>query len=261
MTLSPRLTTLLGAAAAICLAAPIAQATKPAFAGTPGGPKGATGPSGTTGASDQTGHEGPTGPTGPTGPSGPTGPTGSTGGDGSTGAADCDYPAPRKVFARWHDKKNYVLAQNGGLESGSDGWTLADGASAVEGNETFFLNDAADHQSLSLPAGSSATSPQTCVAKNQPVFRFVAKRDGGNKKSRLRVEVLYTGKHGKPRSLVVGKLRGGQAWKPTKKLAIRLGQAKGKGRFTTAQIAFRFTPRGAGDWQIDDVFLDPRLRH
>lgn len=259
MKLSPRMTTALGAAAAICLAAPVAEATMPAFAGTLAGPHGVTGPTGVTGPGGAKAPSDGDDVTGPTGATGPTGPTGSTGGDNS-GAAACDYPAARKVFTTWHDNKSYVLAADGGLEQGL-GWTFADGAAVVEGNETYFLNDAADHQSLSLPSGASATSPQTCVAKNQPTFRFVAKRSGGDKKSRLRVEVLYTGKHGKPRSLVVGKLRGGSEWHPSKRLAVRLGQAKGKGRFTTAHIAFRFTARGAGDWQVDDVFLDPRLRY
>ena len=26
------------------------------------------------------------------------------------------------------------------------------------------------------------------------------------------------------------------------------------------QVAFRFTPQGAGDWSIDDVYVDP-FRH
>lgn len=174
---------------------------------------------------------------------------------------DCDYPAARQVFAQWNDHKGYVLTQNGGLEQGPDGWTLGDGATVLEGNETFFLNDAADHQSLSLPAGSTATSPETCVGRNQPVFRFVARVAGADKRSRLDVEVLYANARGGKRSLVVGKLRGGEVWQPTKKLAVRLGRAKGLGRPAAAAIAFRFTPRGAGDWQVDDIHLDPRLRH
>jgi hypothetical protein len=42
---------------------------------------------------------------------------------------------------------------------------------------------------------------------------------------------------------------------------VALGRAKkGRGRITTANIAFRFTPVGEGDWQIDDLSLDPRAR-
>jgi hypothetical protein len=175
--------------------------------------------------------------------------------------AICDYPASRPVFAMWHDGKNYVLTENGGLEQGDGGWTLTDGAATVEGNEPFLVNDAADHQSLSLPAGSSATSPGTCFAHRDSTFRFVARTDG-TRKSRLKVEVLYTNGNGKSSSRVAGKLRGRDEWAPTKKLSLAIGRAKGRGKTTTGTIAFRFTPVGeAANWQIDDLHLDPRARH
>src|SRR4051812_3183749 len=69
-------------------------------------------------------------------------------------ADPCGY-TPTKAFAAWHDNKSYVLTENGGLEAGDSGWTLAGGAAVAEGNETFAVGGAADHQSLSLPAGSS----------------------------------------------------------------------------------------------------------
>lgn len=172
--------------------------------------------------------------------------------------AACDYPAARQVFAQWHDRKRYVLTENGGLEQGDAGWTLADGAAAVEGNEPFLVNDAADHQSLSLPAGSSATSPATCFSAQNSVFRFVARTDG-TRRSRLKVEVLYTNGNGKA-SRVAGKLRAGDAWKPTKKLSLAIGRAKGHGKLKAGTVSFRFTPIGPGNWQIDDLHLDPRAR-
>jgi hypothetical protein len=181
--------------------------------------------------------------------------------DGAPAAPDaCGYGEPSLLFAPWNDRKHYVITQNGSLEQGDAGWTLGDGAAVVDGNEPFFVNDPADHQSLSLPAGSSATSPATCVAAHQPVFRFFARTSGGDD-ARLKVEVLYLDGKGKKRSRRAGKLRGGEEWRPTKKLAVALGRAKkGRGRITTANIAFRFTPVGEGDWQIDDLSLDPRAR-
>jgi hypothetical protein len=172
--------------------------------------------------------------------------------------ATCGYPAPRQVFSMWHDRKGYVLTENGGLEQGDAGWTLTDGAAVVEGNEPFLVNDAADHQSLSIPAGSAATSPATCFSAQNSVFRFVARTDG-TRKSRLKVEVLYTNGNGN-KTRVAGKLRGGDAWKPTKKLALAIGRAKGHGKLTTGTVSFRFTPVGPGNWQIDDLHLDPRAR-
>ena len=180
----------------------------------------------------------------------------------------CGY-APTKVFSAWNDNRNYVLTPDGGFENGGTGWTLENGAAVGEGNETFQVGGTADHQSLTLPAGSSATSPAVCVTKHTGVFRLFA-RDTvapedmpahGKPHPLLKVEVLYTGKHGNHRSLTVGKLRAGDTWAPTRKLAIVLGQAKGKGPLQKANVQLRFTPEGTpAAWQIDDVYLDPRLR-
>jgi hypothetical protein len=192
-------------------------------------------------------------------------------------AADANTPAhqnpcgysPTKVFAPWNDNRGYVLTPDGGFENGATDWTLENGAAVGEGNETFQVGGGADHQSLSLPAGSSATSPAVCVTKHTGVFRLFAlatvpaqtTTTHGNPHPQLKVEVLYTGKHGNHRSLTVGRLRAGDTWAPTRKLAIVLGQAKGKGKLQKANVQLRFTPTGTpADWQIDDVYLDPRLR-
>jgi hypothetical protein len=172
----------------------------------------------------------------------------------------CGYGAPSKVFQNSNDNKSYVLTPNGGFEATDPAWTLADGATIAEGNDTLMLGAATDHQSLSLPAGSSATSPVTCIASGQPTFRFAARATGGDKHSRLNVEILYTGKKGAKRSAVVGKLRAGEEWAPTKRLAVRLGRVKTHGKLKTANVTFRFTPVGVGDWQVDDLYLDPRAR-
>jgi hypothetical protein len=181
----------------------------------------------------------------------------------------CGYTG-LQLFTAWNDNRGYVLTPDGGFEGGGSGWTLENGAAVGEGNETFQLGGAADHQSLTLPAGSSATSPAVCVTRHTGIFRLFARNGGvpegtvvhGNKEPQLKVEVLYTGKHGNHRSLRVGKLRAGDTWAPTRKLPIVLGQAKGKGKLQKANAQLRFTPIGtATEWQIDDVYLDPRLRH
>jgi len=198
----------------------------------------------------------------------------------SAGAAvsnsPCDNPASSKVFSQFNDLKTYFLAPDGGFEAGGDDWTL-DGASVVDGNESFFLNDAADSKSLSLPPGSSATSPKVCVSRKHPQFRFVAKRTlppetaptddtthGGNTHAagepRLKVEIIYLNGKGKKKTRVAAKLKAGDDWKPTKKIAIATGRATGRGKHKSGDVKFRFTPIGAADWQIDDVYVDPRAR-
>jgi hypothetical protein len=174
-------------------------------------------------------------------------------------ANPCGY-TPTQIFAPWNDNRGYVLTPDGGFENGATDWTLENGAVVGEGNELSQVGGAADHQSLTLPAGSSATSPAVCVTKHTGIFRLFA-RTSGDKKSQLKVEVLYTGKHGNQRSLRVGKLRAGDTWAPTRKLPIVLGRAKGKGKLQQANVQVRFTPIGTpADWQIDDLYLDPRLR-
>ena len=181
---------------------------------------------------------------------------GASGPSADASASGCGYTGTT-VFSAWNDKRGYTLTPDGGFEGGAAGWTLAGGAAVAEGNETFQAGGPADHQSLGLPAGSSATSPAICVAKHEGIVRLFARTDGGHK-SRLKVEVLYAnGRRGK-----TTKLRAGDAWAPTRKLGVALGRAKGQGKLTTASITLRFTPIGApAAWQIDDVFIDPRLRH
>lgn len=170
----------------------------------------------------------------------------------------CDNPAGAKVFEQFGDRSNYFLAPDGGFENGAADWAL-DGASVVDGNESFDLGGDADAKSLALPAGGSATSPQFCIEKGHPIFRFVARRTSGGKKARLRVTVVSVNGKGKKVTRRAGKLRGGEAWKPTKRLAFAIGRAFGKRR-KSGDVKLKFAPIGAAGWQIDDVYVDPRLR-
>jgi hypothetical protein len=170
----------------------------------------------------------------------------------------CDA-AGTQVFAQFRDRRSYTLVPGGDFELGAQEWTL-DGAEVVDGSEPFGIGGVAGSKSLSLPAGSSATSPAVCVTRAHPMFRFVARKASGSRKARLRVEVVYANGKGRKSSRTAGKLRAGEEWRPTKKLAIAIGRALSKGRNGTGQVSFRFTPVGAADWQIDAVYVDPRAR-
>jgi hypothetical protein len=170
----------------------------------------------------------------------------------SPGEDACGYVGSQ-VFVPWHDNLAYVLTPDGGFEGGATGWTLAGASAAAEGNETFQVGGVTDHRALALPKGSSATSPPICVAKHDGIFRLFTKSAGDN--ARLKVEVFYAnGRRGKTSVLTAH-----DVWAPTRKLAVAIGRTK-KGKESTATIGFRFTPL-SGSWQIDDVYLDPRLRH
>jgi hypothetical protein len=168
--------------------------------------------------------------------------------DGLVGGCPYTYEQP---FTPWLDFASYVLVPNGGLESGGAGWSLAGGASVVAENESFYVGDAGDGSSLSLPPGSSATTSGMCVAATSPDLRFFA-RNLGSPLSTLKVDVLFTDLLGRPRALTVAVLPGGSSWQPTLPVAFLANLTLG-----TTSVAFRFTPQGSSEWRIDDVYVDP----
>ena len=170
----------------------------------------------------------------------------------------CPAPAYEQPFTPWLDFANYMLAPNGGLESGAAGWSLDGGAAVVAENESFYVHGARDTRSLSLPAGSTATTSDMCVDARSPDLRFFV-RNLGFPLSTLKVEVLYTDALGQPRALTVAVLAAGSTWQPTLPLAF-LANLAAPPLVTdgTTSVAFRFTPQGSwSSWEIDDVYVDP----
>jgi hypothetical protein len=172
-----------------------------------------------------------------------------------------DYPVGQP-FLRWLDPMYYTLAPNGGLERGSENWTLTGDAAVTAGNETYQVGTASDSHSLHLPPSSSATTTPICVTLLDPTVRLFV-TNLGSLRSDLEVEVIYTDVLGKSRSSTVAILSGGQTWnqtwKPTPPLAFR-AQFTNPPLVTdgTTWVAFRFSPLGTkGNWKIDDVFVDP----
>jgi len=165
-----------------------------------------------------------------------------------------------KVFSRWLDPSNYTLVPGGTFESSLSGWKLTGGAKVVAGNESFSVSGTSDKLALSLPSGSSATTPAMCAAVLDPTLRYFAANDGGVL-SLLTVQVLYYPPGGGVLTLPLGVNVGGRAWAPSLPTVVGanlLGVLKGG----QAQVAFRFTPAGLGaKWRIDDVYLDPRASH
>jgi hypothetical protein len=174
-------------------------------------------------------------------------------------AQACSYSGAEQVFSPWGDQSNYVLAPDGGFEAGGSGWQLNRGATIVAGNESYFLNDAGDSKSLSLPAGSSAVSPPVCMALDTPSFRLVA-RNSGNPSSQLRVEAVYK-LLGLIRTKTAGTLRAGSTWAPTQSVSTVLTLSTIVGTLIPSAVEIRFTPLdSSGQWQVDDVYIDPFRR-
>ena len=149
-----------------------------------------------------------------------------------------------------------MLAPGGTFEGSLDGWKLTGGAKVVAGSEPFAVHGAGEKNALSLPSGSSATTPQVCVGVLDPTMRFFAANDGGLL-SLMSISILFYPPGGGVITLPLGVNLGGKAWAPslpTLVTANLLGVLNGG----EAKVAFRFTPIGLGaKWRIDDVYVDP----
>jgi hypothetical protein len=172
----------------------------------------------------------------------------------TTSATDCNDGALTQPFARYRDDASYKTV--GTFENGTAGWTLTGGAKVVAGNETAHVSDAADDHSLSLPVGSTATTPPVCVGLAEPTLRFFAKRDSGLLSSVV-VSVQVQTSLGVWVPLPLGVDLGG-AWQPSGKMLILANLLPLLPPDRTA-VRFTFAPL-LGSYQIDDVYVDPLHR-
>jgi hypothetical protein len=166
-------------------------------------------------------------------------------------------------FARWGDTSSYAFAPDGGVEDGAAGWTLTGAAQVAPGSEPFAVSGPGT-SSLSLLAGSSATSPPMCIGFGSFKMRFFA-ANAGAARSKLHVQVVYGGGVGSLLGALGGTLGVSDAgtitrvgaWHPTPAITMLGGVLP----LFTQYVQFRFTPVDkTGSWRIDDVYLDP-LRH
>jgi hypothetical protein len=177
----------------------------------------------------------------------------------SPGLNGCPAQTIEHPFTPWLDRSNYVLAPGGTFEGSLAGWTLTGGAEVVSGSETFAAHDAGERLALSLPGGSSATTPPICVAVLDPTMRYFAANDGGLL-SLLRVDVIYHAAGGGTLTLPLGLNVGAKSWAPSLPGAVG---ANVLGLLTGGQatVQFRFSPLGLGaKWRIDDVYVDPYMK-
>jgi hypothetical protein len=164
-------------------------------------------------------------------------------------------------FLPWNDSMQYTFAPNGGFEGGATGWMLTGSASVVSGNESFFLHSKKDKRSLSLPAGSTATTPALCLGALYPFARLVA---NGPSSGSLKVDLLYVDYYGAVKTAPVFQFSGSGSWAPSPQLATgsfilapfsSLGWTDGAGERYSA-VALRFTAV-SGSWKLDDLYVDP----
>lgn len=155
----------------------------------------------------------------------------------------CSLSPVSQPFARWLDFSHYELAPGGDFETST--WTLTGGAELVAGSDPYAATGTPGHYSLSLPAGSSAQSPQACVDAAYPTIRFFIAGQG-----LVAVNVVAGG-------LVIpaGVAIGAGEWSPS---PVELTSSAVAGALSggTAQMSVTFTTL-LGHPRIDDVFIDP----
>ena len=171
---------------------------------------------------------------------------------------NCGSPSESQVFLPWVDVANYTLVPGGNFEAGAPSWSLSGAAQDVAGNETYDVSGASDSQSLSLPAGSSATSPTVCVGIKNPDLRLFV-LNSGDPPSTLSVSVNYIDAFGYTASATIGQITGGPSWTPSVQDPILVNLLPLLPNQMTP-VSFTFTPQGQGNWQIDDVYVDPMGR-
>jgi hypothetical protein len=161
----------------------------------------------------------------------------------SINLAACNNAALSQAFAPWADPSSYELAPGGDFESAA--WTLDGRAQLTAGSEPYAATGTLGNSSLSLPAGSSAQSPVTCVDAAYPSVRFFIAGTG-----LVAVNVIDGGL-----DLRAGIAAASGAWEPT---SVMLTEAPLYGILSggTAQVSLQLTAL-TGDPQIDDVFIDP----
>jgi hypothetical protein len=156
-------------------------------------------------------------------------------------------------FSRWGDPDAYCAFPNLGFESGNSSWTLTGNAAVVSGNEPWYVSGAGTH-ALRLGPGATALSSRLPVSLLDPWVRFFARSIGAN--GPLRVQVIFHGLLGNLTGLLnVGALSQSSYadWAPTQRVLSALALPLGT---TSAQVQFTSLAT-AGDWRVDDTYLDP----
>jgi hypothetical protein len=158
-------------------------------------------------------------------------------------------------FTNWGDNGAYCAFPNLGFESGRTGWTLTGSTSIVSANEPWHVSGPGT-RALQLGPGATALSSPLPVSLLDPWIRFFARSQGAN--GPLHVQVLFRGLTGNLTGLLnFGSLSAGSfsSWKPTPDVLSTLALPL---LTSTAQV--RLTSQAtSGSWQVDDLYLDPRV--
>jgi hypothetical protein len=155
----------------------------------------------------------------------------------------CNSATLTRPFAPWADLAPYEIAPGGDFERAS--WTLSGDAARVRGSEPYAATGTLGNWLLTLPKGSSAQSPATCVTAAYPTVRFFIGGTGS---------VLVTIVDGNV-DIAAGIALAGLGWLPTP-VMVTSSAVVGATSNGVAPVSVRLTAL-SGDPKVDDVFIDP----
>jgi hypothetical protein len=164
---------------------------------------------------------------------------------------ECRAPVFSQPFLSLKDDRDYVLAPGGDFsDPAGAGWQLSGGARIVD--------DGGAGGRLYMPSRSVAVSPVMCVDMSYPTARMWAQTLSGD--GDVHFAVSYAGTRSELEPKEVGHVKGDHGrWKLSGDVKIKpeLG-GKHEG---WRKVAFVLTADDKGAFQVDDVYVDPRMSH
>ncbi len=103
----------------------------------------------------------------------------------------CSSPLIENPFARFGDRRDYVMAPSGSFENGTAGWQLSGGAQRVTEADPVDLGARDGAGMLAMGPRSRAISPTMCVDLDYPTFRVLTKADGQTDSAEFKIEIAY----------------------------------------------------------------------
>jgi hypothetical protein len=163
--------------------------------------------------------------------------------------SSCAAPAVSQPFLGWGDDNWYTPAPGVSPDSFTGaGWVLTGGASV----NTTVLADGTIGTVLDLPAGSSATSPAVCVQQDEPYARMLTRTLGTS--GSAGAAFFYA-------TPVGSRLAGGMPMVSTTQWAETNFANVFRGIGAEMEYFTFVSDQRAGDLQVYDLFIDPRLRY
>lgn len=177
----------------------------------------------------------------------------------------CGYAETSDPFAPWGDTNAYTPVENGSFTNGLKGWDV------VAKPRDYGLVGPPGDKSLEISAGVF-TSPPICFDDTRPhsrMFQRQAPDATGLHIGGLKTYIVYKdATSGKPVSLettyqTVAATAASTNWQPSKEIGAGLGDVK---KYVAPDSAgrrwyrIRFEVKDCATWQVDDLYVDPRMR-